>query len=72
MIMLLLSGCSGYHTKTQVITVNEPSKLAFECLRLLETEHSELDFGISDHDGQKKIRDFAITESGSLLLFARG
>lgn len=78
-IILLLSGCYGYRTtaqdgtlnsqsETQNTNVNEPSKLAFERLRLLEAEHSELDFGISKHDGQKTIRDFAITENGSLLL----
>ncbi len=78
-MILLLSGCNGYHTAkrdddldsqygTQDTNANEPSKFAFERLRLLEVEHPELDFGISEHDGQKTVRDFAITKDGNLLL----
>lgn len=67
-ILLLLSGCNGYHTKNQDTNANKTSQFAFERLRLLEVEHPELDFGISEHDGQKTIRDFAITKDGNLLL----
>ncbi|MGI6332768.1 MAG: hypothetical protein ACOX1Y_13715 [Zhaonellaceae bacterium] len=63
-IMILLSGCN----QTQDTNPNEPAGVSFESLRLLAAEHPELDFGISRHDGQRTIRDFAITEDGNLLL----
>ena len=63
-IILLFSGCN----QTQDTNPSEPFRVSFESLRLLEAEHPELDYGISQHDGQKTIRDFAITEDGNLLL----
>ncbi|MBZ2175758.1 hypothetical protein K8M07_10970 [Schnuerera sp. xch1] len=63
-LLLLFSGCN----QTQDTNPNEPSKVSFESLSLLKTEHPELDFGISQHDGQKTIRDFAIMEDENLLL----
>lgn len=65
LIIFLFTGC------TQVNDTNPNGtslRVSFETLRLLEAEHPELDFGISKHDGQKTIRDFAITENGNLLL----
>ncbi len=63
-ISLLFSGCN----QARDINFNGPSKFSFVSLTLLEAEHPELDFGISQHDGEKVIRDFAITENGNLLL----
>lgn len=63
-ILMLFSGCN----QNQDTNLNESSRVSFESLSLLEAEHPELDFGISQHDGQKTIRDFAITEDGNLLL----
>ncbi len=63
-ILLLFSGCS----QNQDINIREPSKVSLGHFSLLEVEHPELDFGISQHDGQKIIRDFVITDEGNLLL----
>lgn len=76
-IILLLSGCNRDNATTQDNTLNNRSEtqeisvneqVLFEELRLLEEDHPELDFGIAKHDGEKVIRDFAITEDGNLLL----
>lgn len=65
LIIFLLSSCK------QTPPPNSPtlsSPVHFEALSLLKAEHSELDFGVSPHDGIRTIRDFAIRENGNLLL----
>lgn len=75
--LLLFTGCSVREDmkineiKGNPIDTNSdeaPSRVPFATLHLLEAKHPELDFGISQHDGQRTIRDFVITEDGNLLL----
>ncbi len=65
MTVLLLSACKQTHDSgAGGLSLEVP----FEGLELLEGDHPELDFGLSLHDGQRTIRDFAITGEGNLLL----
>lgn len=68
LIFLLPLSVSGCNKAENDQSISGPNKTVFQGINLLRQDHPELNFDLSEHDGQQAIRDFTVTSEENLLL----